>query len=219
MSALTRSFSLPSSPSSSSTTPLPSSSSPPSPPSPSSSFSSSSSWLWWLRVRWPWVLLCALLLCCLLWLLPRALSLLLEPLKTLQPDGITAFILFGVIVMMCSPLTLGYGAVIVFSGVLFGWWGFPLAYSARSVSGTEPQSQPQPQPHASITRTSVSSPLCCCCCCCCCVLVAVWWVAVRGSSCSARPARGVAVWAVVAAADQAWAAVWPLPPPRCTCAR
>ena len=194
------------------------------PPSPSPS---SSSPLWCgrlLRVPWVWgvvSVVCVAALCLLLWLVPLFLSWLLPALTALQPSPWTALLCFALIAGMCSPLAVGYGLVVFTTGVLFGWWGFPLAYAARSAHSQTQRSrssQTHPAyPHAWPSPVAVAAPL-----------PSAWWAAAVGFCCSAYAVGGV-VGEAVDALSGAWVLVGGVavrvggcPPPRpplCTCAR
>ena len=77
-------------------------------------------------------------LCCaaaLLLLLPPFIRALVAALSVLDASPSTAALFFLVVLLLCSPFTLGYGVVVLTAGVVLGWWAFPLVYAASVLGG------------------------------------------------------------------------------------
>ena len=88
--------------------------------------------------RFRWALLGLVLLCVLLGLLlPPFLRFLLRVLLELRPTPADAALFFLVIVLLCNPVTVGYGLVVLATGAVFGWTAFPIVYSARYSAGEQ----------------------------------------------------------------------------------
>ena len=112
------------------------SSSPQSSSASSAASASSASCLCGLTSR-PRVVLLAVLCAAaaLLLLLPPFLRVLVSALSVLDASPTSAAVFFCVVVLLCSPFTLGYGVVVLTAGVVFGWWAFPLVYCASVLGG------------------------------------------------------------------------------------
>ena len=117
---------------------LPSASSPHSAsPSASASSSPSGALCCLSTSRSRWVLLAVLLVAAaVLLLLPPFIRLLVSGLSVLDASPTSAALFFVVLVLLCSPFTLGYGVVVLTAGLVFGWWAFPLVYCASVVGGS-----------------------------------------------------------------------------------
>ena len=87
------------------------------------------------RCRWLVAAAVVAVVLCLAALLPRVVSAVVAPLLALHASPSHAALFFAVIVLLCNPLTVGYGVVVFSAGLVFGWWAFPLVYCASVVGG------------------------------------------------------------------------------------
>jgi hypothetical protein len=82
-------------------------------------------------VRWPLVVGLIVLVVTALFL-PRVLRGVMVTLMELDATPRHAAVVWGVVVLFSSPVAFGYGVVVFTTGMIFGWYGFIIAYTASS---------------------------------------------------------------------------------------
>jgi hypothetical protein len=87
-------------------------------------------------------------------LLPRVLRGVFLTLMELDASPRHAVLMFCVVMVMVNPLAVGYGVVVFTTGMIFGWWGFIIAYTASST-----QHNTQHNNNIDITHTALYTHL------------------------------------------------------------